>query len=164
MKTILLVTLILVQILTQTSVTPVVVSDPSTTIITFPISQVVGYEAYHNLRNPNFTGIPSARWIYIAGRDAWPNNYRVVFQSLFNSDCPQVAAQLRITADNNFTAYLNGALIGSGTNWTRLYTFNVTLLCGVNNLTVVTINLGAGTPAALVFAIVQDQSTCYACE
>ena len=163
MKKVLLITFILGQILAQT-LTPVVVSDPSTTFITSPINQVVGYEAYHNLRNPNFTGIPSARWIYIAGRDAWPNGYRVVFQSLFNVDCPQVTAQLKITADNNFTAYLNGALIGSGTDWTRIYTFNVTLVCGVNNLTVVTINLGAGSPAALIFAIVQDQSTCYTCE
>jgi hypothetical protein len=58
---------------------------------------------------------------------------------------------------------LNGALVGSGNNWPTIYTFNVTLVCGSNNLTIVTFNQGAGSPAALIYGVVQNQTNCYNC-
>ena len=158
------ITVLLCQVIIQTAAqTPILISDPSTTSITFPANRIVDYSVFHNTNNPNFTGIPGASWIYITGRNLWPNNFRVIFQSLFAVDCPQVVAQLRITADNNFTAFLNGVLVGRGNNWQRVYLFNVALRCGRNNLTVVTFNTNANTPAALIFGLLQNQSTCYMC-
>jgi hypothetical protein len=39
----------------------------------------------------------------------------------------------------------------------------VSLICGVNNLTVIATNQGQGTPAALIFKITQCQDQCYQC-
>jgi len=83
--------------------------------------------------------------------------YNNTFQRLFYVDCPQAVATLNITADNLFYAYLNGAYIGTGSNWTISYVFYVNVKCGLNNLTVLVINHDAGSPAALIYTLVQNQ-------
>jgi len=82
--------------------------------------------------------------------------YANTFQRLFYVDCPLAAAILNITADNVFTAYLNGVEVGTGADWTSYFRFNVSLICGLNNLTVVVIHHDAGSPAALIYTLVQN--------
>lgn len=75
----LLVVVVILQVIYQISgQTPILVSDPTTTSIVFPLNQTVGYDAYHNFNNRNFTGFPAARWIYVAGSFAWPSGFKVI--------------------------------------------------------------------------------------
>jgi len=98
--------------------------------------------------------------------DGWPVGYTLTFHKSFYADCAESGvATFKITADNVFTAYLNGALVGTGNNWTNVYSFNVNLLCGHdNNLTIVVINYDEGSPAALIYSIYQYQDSCYTCK
>jgi hypothetical protein len=72
-------------------------------------------------------------------------------------DCPQAVATLKITADNAFTAYLNGVKVGNGSSWYQIYNFTVAVKCGLNNITVVVINHDQGSPAALIYSLIQNQ-------
>lgn len=136
-------------------------SDLSTAIINPPHLTVVD-EHVHTTDNPNYLS-DGAQWIWNSQNDSWPVGYTNTFQKLFLADCPQTAATLSITADDTFTAYLNGVLVGTGNNWPTIYTFNVSVKCGFNNLTVIAINSVPQTPAALIFSVAQDQSNCYSC-
>ena len=52
----------------------------------------------------------------------------------------------------------------TGNDWTKVFTFKVVnLVCGSNKITIKVTNKDQGTAAALIFAIVQDQSSCYNC-
>lgn len=159
MKRVFVAALLALAVATQTVL---VSSGPSTTIITSPSSQVVGVEAYHTANHPNYLG-NGAQWIWVSGSSSWPHGYSATFQALYYADCPQVSATLRVTADNTFTIYNNGVQIGTGSDWTKVFIFTLKLQCGWNNLTIVAVNWDAGSPAALVFSVIQDQSTCYAC-
>ncbi len=44
----------------------------------------------------------------------WPQSFTATFQALFYSDCPRATTIIKITADDHFTAYLNGVQIGNG--------------------------------------------------
>ena len=138
------------------------VSDPSTTTILNPAGAVVGLESYHSANNPNFAGY-GPQWAWVKGSSSRPEGEQVTFQALFAADCPQEKATLSITADNLFTAYLNGEPVGSGNVWTNVYKFSVSVICGVNNLTVVATNQHNGSPAARIFKISQNQDKCYNC-
>jgi hypothetical protein len=73
-------------------------------------------------------------------------------------------ATLTITADNTFSAKLNGGVAFTGNDWTKKYTFTLcNLVCGENTLVITVINQDAGSPAALIFAVTQDQSKCFEC-
>jgi hypothetical protein len=89
------------------SQTVIVLSDATSTTIVSPVNQTVGVEKYHTTNNPNFLG-DGAQWIWNNASDSWPNGYNSTFQRLFYADCPQTAAVLTVTADNIFTAYLDG--------------------------------------------------------
>jgi hypothetical protein len=105
-----------------------------------------------------------SQWIYVNGTDSWSDGYTAVFQTLFNSICPQSSAVLTITADDVFIATLNGHQISSGNDWKTKYQFPINNLeCGLNNLTIEVINHFQGTPASLIFAITQTQINCYQC-
>ena len=155
---------LLALLLTCTAAKNVVIlnSSPSTTTLISPAGQAIGLEPYHNAHNPNFLGT-GAQWVWVNGSSSWPDHYAATFQALFNSDCPKELANLQITADNTFTVYLNGVKVGQGDTWTTKYSFELGLKCGQNNLTIVAINRGEGSPASLIFSITQNQKSCYAC-
>lgn len=142
--------------------TVLISSSAANTIITAPANYHSVVEAYHTSLNPNYIGY-NAQWIYKNGSDAWPIGDAVTFVAYFYADCQQNAT-LIITADNSFSASLNGGAAVSGNSWFVKYRFTLSnLKCGVNTLTIRTVNQDAGSPAALIFAVVQDQSKCYAC-
>ncbi len=137
-------------------------SNTSNTIITSPANYVVALEAYHNANNPNYIGY-GAKWLYKNGSSSWPAGDKVTFYSNFYADC-QNKAILIITADNAFSVSLNGGAALAGNSWYTVYKFNITnLRCGLNTLVINTTNLHAGSQAALIFAVVQDQTKCYNC-
>ena len=137
-------------------------SSASNTIVTSPANFVVVHEAYHNANNPNYIGY-GARWIYKNGSSSWPNGDQASFLSNFYADC-QANATLVITADNVFSASLNGGAVFTGNWWPTVYKFTLTnLRCGLNTLTVNVTNRDEKSPAALIFAVVQNQSKCYDC-
>lgn len=137
-------------------------SSTTNTIITSPTNYVVALEAYHNANNPNYIGY-GAKWLYKNGSDSWPAGDKVSFLANFYADC-QANATLLITADNIFSASLNGGTAVTGNWWYTVYKFTLTnLKCGLNTLTINTTNLDAGSQAAVIFAVVQNQTKCYDC-
>lgn len=52
----------------------------------------------------------------------------------------------------------------TGNSWYQVYKFTLkNLKCGLNVITITVVNQDAGSPAALIFAVTQDQSKCYDC-
>jgi hypothetical protein len=82
------------------------VSDPTTTVL-LPVGQTIVQEAYHTANHPNYIG-NGPQWVWLGGSDSRPEGEKVNFQALFTADCPNEKATLTITADNLFTAFLNG--------------------------------------------------------
>ncbi len=104
--------------------------------------------------------ITQANWIWYDEGDpqrAVPPQTRYFFCTfrLPHDFCVQ-AAKLTITADNQFTCWLNGRPVGSGNDYQRLYSFGVTALLrpGENVLAVAATNVTANpNPAALIAAL-----------
>ena len=80
----------------------------------------------------------------------------ITVQSLFTSNCSSNPGTINITADDNFTLYLNSIQIGTGTNWQAKYSFNVSYINGINNLTVVAFNVNSISPAGVMFKATQN--------
>jgi hypothetical protein len=83
------------------------VSGPSTTTVLLPVGQTIAQEAYHTANHPNYIG-NGPQWVWLGGSDSRPAGEVATFQALFTADCPNEKATLTITADNLFTAFLNG--------------------------------------------------------
>lgn len=97
---------------------------------------------------------------------------------MFNADCPGNAV-LTLSATSAFTVFLNNAKVVEGQNMLKMISFNVNLVCGANNLTVIAKNIvkavkttskGKGIPrnltiakAGLIFSINQSENQCYNC-
>lgn len=142
--------------------TVLISSAVDNTIITAPANYHPVLEAYHTKNNPNYIGY-SAQWIYKNGSDAWRDGDTATFYATFYATC-QSNAILVITADNTFSASFNNGTAYTGDNWQNIYRFNVSnLLCGVNTLTITVVNKDASSPAALIFALIQDQTKCFIC-
>lgn len=134
-------------------------------------SATIALNDYHNQKNPNKLGT-GAKWLwsnlYKNGRYV-PCGATHTFYSTFKTSCPQKSATLKITADNEFHAYINGGdkdIHGKqmvGNCWNNVYTFEVKLNCGVNSLKVIVKNNHQNSPAAVVFSVIQDQSDCRNC-
>src|SRR5262249_48828045 len=83
-----------------------------------------------------------AQWIWYPDEGDLTKNAPVgarCFRKQFDLDklaTPVQAAVLKIRADDNFTAYLNGVAVGSGDDWRHVYHFDVTkhVVPGVNVL------------------------------
>lgn len=158
MKTIIVLAIICTLTLQQTVL---VASSASNTLVTFPSSATINLEPYHNANNPNFIGY-GAQWVWQASGSSWPNNYINSFQSNFYASCDG-AATLVITADNVFSASINGGPAMGGSDWTKPQKFDIKVNCGFNTLTVNVTNKDQSSPAALIFAVVQDPSVCPKC-
>ena len=83
-----------------------------------PSGEKIALEPYHNRVNPNH--LPGAKWVWKSGGEAWGEGDTVYFESKFYADCSSGPITLRITADNNFTATLNGGAAVTGDNWTKV--------------------------------------------
>ncbi|MEO1844171.1 MAG: family 16 glycoside hydrolase [Akkermansiaceae bacterium] len=93
---------------------------------------------------------PAANWIWLS-KDARTGT--VYFRKQWTTASKVKSAKLTITADNSFTAFVNGKEVGSGNNWNTRYQFDVTkhLRLGDNVLAVRAGNEGsiAGLAAQL---------------
>lgn len=137
-------------------------SSTSNTIITSPANTPIGVDSFHNTNNLNYIGF-DAQWLWKNGSSSWPNGDTVTFQAQFYADCGN-SATLYITADNSFTASLNNGPAMTGNTWTANYTFQLSnIQCGLNTLIITAVNLNGGSPAAVIFAVVQNQVGCYSC-
>ena len=80
----------------------------------------------------------------------------VFFRKSFTIDSRKkiTKALMRTTADNKFTAYLNGSKVGSGTEWIKVYDFDAKtfLTTGKNSIAVKAVNT-AGTVCGFIFSL-----------
>jgi hypothetical protein len=101
---------------------------------------------------------PAANWIWFGSETG-----ERCFQKSFTLDKVPAKAILRATADDSYTARLNGAKVGAGTSWQRVQEFEVTaqLQAGANTLEMVGRNGGgqAGVIAELTLTDVHGAST-----
>jgi hypothetical protein len=113
--------------------TVLVASGVATTTIVSPIGQNITLEPNHNRLNPNH--LPGAQWVWKSGGESWADGDTVYFESVLYADCSSGPITLKITADDKFSATLNGGAAVTGDNWTKVYSFPMTeLVCGVNKL------------------------------
>lgn len=137
-------------------------SNTDNTLITSPKDYYPVLQAYHTKIHPNYIGY-GAQWLYKNGGDSWPAGDQATFTAYFYSSCQNVAS-LVVSADDSFSATVNNGQAMTGDKYLSIYRFEVkNLKCGVNTITVTVSNKGAGTPTAIIFAIVQDQTTCFQC-
>lgn len=159
MKVFILITLCLV--LSQQAV--LIASSPSNTAITSPPLQTVVVEPFHSVNPPTTIGATGAQWIHKSGGAGWPNGDVVTFYTQFYADCLNPIT-LEITADNIFSAKLNGGAPVTGNDWKRIYSFTFSdFKCGVNTLEIEVTNRDVNSPSGLIFAVTQDESGCYSC-
>ncbi|MFO0756798.1 MAG: DNRLRE domain-containing protein [Byssovorax sp.] len=83
----------------------------------------------------------AAHWIWPYDSKSSADTFTVYFRKSFVPSSS--SATLRITADNSFNVYVNGSLVGSGNNYTTVYSFNIALNAGQTNVIAVqAINAG----------------------
>ena len=54
------------------------VSNPANVKAIWPSTRAVVVEAYHSANQPKFLG-NKAQWVWIGGRDAWPNGLQIIY-------------------------------------------------------------------------------------
>jgi len=84
-----------------------------------------------------------------------------IFQDLFNVNCPQVNGTLSIASNSAFAALLNGVPVVSSTVPNQEQDIPISLSCGINNLTVVSV--GQNLAPSAIFQVNQNQATCLQC-
>jgi hypothetical protein len=131
-------------------------SSTSSTTIVSPTGASVLISSYYNSLKSGIAGA-GVQWI-TSSKTSSPTRY----QSLFYSSCTG-SANLTITAANSFYAYLDGAYVGYGSNYSVAYKIPIKFTCGRHNLTIY-IYTAAKTNSGLTFSINQDQSNCYNCQ
>jgi hypothetical protein len=88
-----------------------------------------------------------AHWIWSYDSRSGDDTQTVYFRKAF---VPNAASMtLTITADNSFTAYVNGVQVGAGNSYPTAYTFPVTVTPGVTNVIAV-VAVNAGGPGGLI--------------
>jgi hypothetical protein len=134
----------------------VILQSTTATTIVSPIRASTLASTYYETSRKSAAG-KEVQWITIS-KSASPT----IYQNLFYSTCIG-KANLTITAATSFNVYLNGALVGSGNNFSKIYNFSINIKCGNHNLTVV-VYTTAKVNQGLTFSINQDQSKCYNCQ
>jgi hypothetical protein len=105
--------------------------------------------------------IPGAHWIWEtqlvqANQQGHPATFSKIFSIPPNASA--IAGQLQITADNAFDVQVNGTEIGSGHDWTHIFSFDIAsaLRSGQNTITATVTNDGGfdagGNPAGLYYS------------
>lgn len=130
-----------------------VASAADTTTIVNPVGSTVQIHPIHSASSPNFIG-DNAQWISNINTNQKYSGETLTFRTLFSSACPNAIATMKIAADNNSTVFFNGDRLLIGYEWTNIYTINLKLKCGQNNLTVIVGSFASS--AALIFSISQS--------
>jgi hypothetical protein len=105
---------------------------------------------------PNNFPVQGAKWVW---NQNWNNSAvgeTITFFNSFNLPCACKTLTLYITADDSFSAYINGNFLQSGVGWTTSYTVPIPskfLNIGQNTFAVVGTNT-LPTKAAVIYAIV----------
>ncbi|MEP7125925.1 MAG: putative metal-binding motif-containing protein, partial [Byssovorax sp.] len=89
----------------------------------------------------------AAHWIWSYDSRSSGDLQTVYFRSKFTAT--KTSYTLYVTADNSFTAYLNGVTIGTGSNWPTVYSFPVTTVAGTGYALAITA-VNAGGPGGLL--------------
>lgn len=160
MKTNIILLLALLYITLQQ--TTLLASNTNNVISTsLPLSNII-IESFHNTNNSGVIGY-GAKWIWIPG-SSWPDGFKADFQAQFYANC-QSPVILYITADNIFSASINSGPAVTGSDWTKPFAFKISNInCGINTININVTNRDIGSQAGLIFAIVQDQSSCFSCQ
>lgn len=133
-----------------------ILQSSTTTTIVSPAGKTAVVSTHFNSLKGGIAGA-GVNWI----QSSSPTLGTTVYQSLFYANCIGNAT-LTITASNSFNAYLDGVFIGSGSDYTKAFTFPINISCGNHNFTV---RVTATTlPSGLTFALKQDQSKCFNCQ
>ena len=74
-----------------------------------------------------------------------------------NGTVPGSSAQIMITADNGYDVYLNGTLLGSGSNWNQAQRYSLPLVNGANVVAVKGRN-DPGTTGGMLAEIIKDST------
>ena len=132
--------LIALLALTAAAQNVVLASSGLSTNVIAPVGRVAKLESYHNANQNDFLG-NGAKWIWVNGSNQNGDiflavTFKATFQTLFYADCPHQAASLKISADGDLTVYFNGNKVLVGDNWKKVYSADVKLTCGLNNLTI----------------------------
>ena len=93
-----------------------------------------------------------------AGGDTWVQDrwrrttyYRAIFVAEIEG-----AGQLQIAAVDSYAVYLNGALVGSDSTWTRMRSYPVEVVSGENHLAMRVVNRGRGVGSGLIVRLAVD--------
>lgn len=111
-----------------------------------------------NGKAPKDLPIAAAQWVwYPEGQPAQSAPAGPVFfrrDVVLTPNQELVSARLEATADNSFTAFVNGVPVGQGGDWSTLFGFDITpqLKAGVNRIAIRAVNTEVG-PAGLVCAM-----------
>lgn len=150
-------TAILILALLSSSLAQVNILQSSTSsILTSPAGQFTVLSSAFNTSPGAILGT-GISWI----QSSIPGPGTKVFENNFYASCTG-AATLYITAYASFSAYLDGVLIGSGSDMNQVFKFPVKLTCGSHTFKVV-VSANVKTPA-LIFVIKQNQANCYNCQ
>ena len=146
-------TLLLVLLGCSTQV--IILQSSMLTTIVSPAGAATAVSVYFNGLKGGIAG-DGVSWI----QKSSPAVGTTVYRNLFYANCVG-SASLIITASTSFTAYLDGVLVGSGSDYSKPLTFPIKISCGNHNFTV---SASAATlPSGLTFSINQDQSKCFKC-
>jgi hypothetical protein len=137
----------------------IVKSDLSTTVLTPGYS--TSLSSFHNSYQSNFLGAGTF-WIWTNEGDIAPKGRTITFENLFYVNC-NGPITLNITADQSFTAYLDGEIVVQGDNYVRVYSVPLNVKCGGHNLTVTVVKGSSAFGPGVIFAVFQDQSGCFNC-
>lgn len=136
--------LIALLALTAAAQNVVLASSGLSTNVIAPVGRVAKLESFQNANQNDFLG-NGAKWIWVNGSNqnspilaalTFKATFKATFQTLFYADCPHQAASLKISANGISTVYFNGNKVLVGDIWKKLYSADVKLTCGLNNLTI----------------------------
>ena len=93
--------------------------------------------------------------------DAWPVGYQATFQVVIYPNCPGIPATLQIASSDSFVLTLNGVTLANNLPLLQSNSVTLNFNCGKNILNIAVTKGGlVSGPAAFIFTLTQDQSTC----
>jgi hypothetical protein len=101
-------------------------------------------------------------WVWDNEGMASPPGRTLTFQALFYLSCNS-SLLLNITADDHYSAYVDGKLVLKGNNWRVINSINLSLGCGSHNLTVVATQGTSQYGPGVIYILSQNQNNCYNC-
>ena len=108
-----------------------VFSDPGTTIVQYPLySRTINQKSY-SISNPNPSGFDyGANWIWSNGSTRFATFETMFYARLSGS------ATLYVMSNSSYYSYINGVSVRSGYKYLTTDQTQISLRCGLNNLTI----------------------------